>query len=307
MIHLPERHRILVVDDEPDVFTLTRLSLRQMQYREHGVELVQATSGAACIAELQAHPDTSVILLDVVMESEHAGLDACRAIRQQLGNKLVRILLRTGQPGIAPEKQAIDDYDIDGYLLKTELTTTRLYAAVRTALKAYEELVELERHRSLLRYVLDCATEVHSFDGIELALRKTLAAAADLTESTFSVLSLETFGSHGDPLKFLLHSGSNPCGTDEATAQAIVQKVLADPQSQSVAGVSRLADGLLIPLRLHRELGRGWIYLQGNRVDHIVEQVLPILASQAGNTLYAVVAQCLLEDREDPFYTSISV
>ena len=305
MIHLPDTHRILVVDDEPDVFTLTRLSLRQMQYRGRGVELVSAISGAACVADLQAHPETSVILLDVVMESEHAGLDACRAIREQVGNKLVRILLRTGQPGIAPEKQAIDDYDIDGYLLKTELTTTRLYAAVRTALKAHEELVELERHRTLLRYVLDCATEVHSFDGIELALRKTLAAAADLTEAALTVLSLETFESHGDPLRILLHS--SPSGVDEAAAQAIAQRVQSDPQAQSALQTTRWADGLLIPLRLHRELGHGWIYVQGGRVDHIVEQVLPVLAAHAANALYAVVAQRLLEDREEPFYSSIGV
>jgi hypothetical protein len=248
---------------------------------------------------------TSVILLDVVMESEHAGLDACRAIREQLNNNLVRILLRTGQPGTAPEKQAIDEYDIDGYLLKTELTTTRLYAAVRTALKAHEELVELERHRTLLRYVLDCASEVHSFDGIELALRKTLAAAADLTEADLAVLSLETFASHGDPVRFLLHS--SPSGVNEAAAQAVAQRVLSDPQVQSAPQVTRWADGLLIPLRLHRELGHGWIYVQGGRVDHIVEQVLPVLAAHAANALYAVVAQRLLEDREEPFFSSIGV
>lgn len=305
MIHLPERHRILVVDDEPDVFTLTRMSLRQVKYREHGVELVQALSGAACVAELKAHPETSVILLDVVMESEHAGLDACRTIRHELGNKLVRILLRTGQPGTAPEKQAIDDYDIDGYLLKTELTTTRLYAAVRTALKAYEELVELERHRTLLRYVLDCATEVHSFDGIDLALQKTLAAAADLTEASLAVLALETFESHGDPTRCLIHLSKN--GPDEAAAKAIAQRVQSDPQAHSAVQTMRWGDGLLMPLRLHRELGRGWIYVQGGRIDHIVEQVLPILAAQAANALYAVVAQRLLEDRDEPFYSSIGV
>lgn len=305
MIHLPDTHRILVVDDEPDVFTLTRLSLRQLQYRDRSVELISATSGAACVETLREHPETSVILLDVVMESEHAGLDACRAIRQQLGNKLVRILLRTGQPGIAPEKQAIDEYDIDGYLLKTELTTTRLYAAVRTALKAHEELVELERHRTLLRHVLDCATQVHSFDGIELALRKTLIAAAELTEAELAVLSLETFGSHGDPLRFLLHSSSS--GPGEAAAQEIAQRVKSEPRAQSALEAIRWADGLLIPLRLHRELGHGWIYLQGGRVDHIVEQVLPVLAAQAANALYAVVAQRLLEERDEPFFSSIGV
>ena len=305
MIHLPDKHRILVVDDEPDVFTLTRLSLRQVQYRGRGVELIQALTGAACIADLKAHPETSVILLDVVMETEHAGLEAARAIREQLGNKLVRILLRTGQPGTAPEKQAIDEYDIDGYLLKTELTTTRLYAAVRTALKAHEELVELERHRTLLRYVLDCASEVHSFDGIELALRKTLAAAADLTEAKLAVLSLETFASQGDPVRFLLNA--TPSGGDDAAAQAIAQRVQADPQAQPALQATRWADGLLIPLRLHRELGHGWIYVQGDRVDHIVEQVLPVLAAHAANALYAVVAQRLLEDREEPFFSSIGV
>lgn len=305
MIHLPERHRILVVDDEPDVFTLTRMSLRQMKYREHGVELVQATSGTACVAELKAHPETSVILLDVVMESEHAGLDACKAIRQELGNNLVRILLRTGQPGSAPEKQAIDEYDIDGYLLKTELTTTRLYAAVRTAIKAHEELVELERHRTLLKYVLDCATEVHSFDGIELALQKTLAAAADLTEAKLAVLFLETFESHGDPTRCLLHLDAS--GRNEAAAQSIAQRVQADPQTQSAKQALRWGDGLLVPLRLHRELGSGWIYTQGGHIDHIVEQVLPVLAAQAANALYAVVAQRLLEDRDEPFYSSIGV
>ena len=69
----------------------------------------------------------------------------------------------------------------------------------------------------------------------------------------------------------------------------------------------RWADGLLIPLRLHRELGHGWIYLQGGRVDHIVEQILPVLAAHAANALYAVVAQRLLENREEPFFASIGV
>lgn len=305
MIHLPQTHRVLVVDDEPDVFTLTKLSLRQVQYRGHAVELVSATSGAACVEQLRQHPQTSVILLDVVMESEHAGLDACRAIREQLGNKLVRILLRTGQPGSAPEKQAIDEYDIDGYLLKTELTTTRLYAAVRTALKAYSELVELERHRTLLRYVSDCATEVHSFDGIELALQKTLTAASELTESPLGVLSLETYASQGDPLRFLLHSGLS--GDQDLAAQAIAQQVLSDPQALAATQPTRWSNGLLIPLRLHRELGHGWLFLQGGHVDHVVEQVLPVLAGHAVNALYAVVAQRLLENRDDSFYSTMGV
>jgi hypothetical protein len=74
-----------------------------------------------------------VILLDVVMETDTAGLDLCAAIRGELGNPLVRILLRTGQPGIAPEQHTIDTYDIDGYLAKTETSSARLYTAVGCA------------------------------------------------------------------------------------------------------------------------------------------------------------------------------
>src|SRR5438552_7535019 len=149
MITLPNKHRILIVDDEPDISMVTKLSLKGVSYRGRSIEFETAASGKEAIDAMKVRPDTSVILLDVVMETSTAGLDACRTIREELGNKLVRILLRTGQPGAAPEKQTIDEYDIDGYLPKAELTTNRLYAAVRTALKAYEELIELERHRQI--------------------------------------------------------------------------------------------------------------------------------------------------------------
>src|SRR3954469_7923773 len=136
--------RVLVADDEPDVLAVTRLSLRNMRHGGRPVELVPVTTGAGTVAAMRADPGIAVILLDVVMETDTAGLDACRAIRDELGNRFVRILLRTGQPGVAPERSTIDDYDIDGYLPKTELTTNRLYVAVRTALKAHEELIDLD-------------------------------------------------------------------------------------------------------------------------------------------------------------------
>ena len=301
MIQLPKTHRILVVDDEPDLFAVTKLSLRTLKYNGHGVELIPAASGQEAIAQMRAHPATSVILLDVVMETQHAGLDACRAIRQELGNRFVRILLRTGQPGVAPEKQAIDEYDIDGYLLKTELTTTRLYAAVRTALKAYEELLELERHRELLKLVHDCMASIHSFDGVDLALQKTLAAAREITGATLAVLSLATCESHGDPISCRLHLG------DDAAAEQIASQIQAAPEVAARVTPGPFGIGTLIPLRLYRDLGRGWIYFEGGSTDAAVQQVLPMLSAHAANLLYATVAQQILESREGPFYDSIGV
>ena len=119
-------------------------------------------------------PNIAVILLDVVMETNTAGLDACRAIRQELNNPFVRILLRTGFPGEAPERETINAFDLDGYLPKAELTSTRLYSAIRTALKAWEELIELERHRELLAAIHVGVVTLHSFAPLEEALEQIL-------------------------------------------------------------------------------------------------------------------------------------
>ena len=139
-----KKHRILIVDDEEDVHAITRLSLRGLRYRGRRLEFLTATTGRSAVEIMRRHPGIAVILLDVVMENDHAGLDACRAIRDELDNAFVRILLRTGQAGVAPEKKVIEEYDIDGYLAKGELTSMRLYTAVRTSLKAYGELMDLE-------------------------------------------------------------------------------------------------------------------------------------------------------------------
>jgi CheY-like chemotaxis protein len=305
MIAIPETHRVLVVDDEPDIFAMTKLSLRKLRYNDHPVELIHCSSGTEAVEFVRQHPDTSVILLDVVMESETAGLDACRAIRGELGNRLVRILLRTGQPGVAPEKKAIDEYDIDGYLLKTELTTTRLYAAVRTAIKAYEELVELQRHRELLGFVHESACQLRAFDTVDFAMQKILAAAATITGARLSVMSLRTFDELGDPRQCLLHLSDDDSGAERAAA--IAERVQADVSIGTGREPIDWEEGLLIPLVLHRELGDGWVYLEGGQFDSFVRLVLPVLAAHAGNALYAAVAQHILEEREGPFYNSMGV
>ncbi len=73
-----ESFQILVVDDEPDVLSLTQLSLKGVQFQGKPVELLEATSGRQTVEMMRSHPEIAVILLDVVMESDSAGLDACR-------------------------------------------------------------------------------------------------------------------------------------------------------------------------------------------------------------------------------------
>lgn len=302
----PDKHLILIVDDEPDILVVTRLSLKGLRYRDCPLELLSAASGEEAVAVMKANPDIAVILLDVVMETNSAGLDACATIREELGNRHVRILLRTGQPGVAPEKEAIDKYDIDGYLPKAELTSHRVYAAVRTAIKAWEELVELDRHGRYLTALHDCVSSLHSFGSLDETLERILETAVEIYPTDLAVLHLETFVGKGNPQKCVLHLSTD---TDDARSEGRVAEVTKklgrslDTDTEPTA----IDSGMVVPLRLHRELGRGWIYLEGVDVDEVTRKVLPILASHAANALYSVVAHGMLSDREGPIYDSMII
>jgi CheY-like chemotaxis protein len=303
----PQKHLILIVDDEPDVHQITKLSLRGLR-RGRPIEFISASSGEEAIRMMQAHPDVAVILLDVVMETNSAGLDACRAIRETLGNPFVRILLRTGFPGEAPERQTIDEFDIDAYLPKAELTSSRLYAAVRTALKAWEELVELERHRELLAAIHEGIVSLHSFAPLEETLGRILETAVELSPTPLAVLQLETFDEQGNSQRLSLFQSTDPdSARAEAAAQAATTRIVQNASAQGYRQAGPVEGGYLVPLVLHRELGHGWILLTEATPDPLAAMGLPLLAAHASNALYAAVAQALLEGREGSIFDSFSI
>ncbi|MGC2854794.1 diguanylate cyclase [Novispirillum sp. DQ9] len=147
--------KLLVVDDAPEVHDVTRLALRTMRHRGRGVEIISAHSAAEARTVLAAQPDIAIVLLDVVMETDDAGLRLVHHIREDMRNHFVRIILRTGQPGQAPEERVIVDYDINDYKAKTELTAQKLFTCVLTALRAFEDIMALEQHRKGLRKIIE--------------------------------------------------------------------------------------------------------------------------------------------------------
>ena len=280
--------KVLVVDDEPDVAAVTRLSLRGMRHSGRPVELVVATTGAGAVAAMRADPSIAVILLDVVMETDTAGLDACRAIREELGNRYVRILLRTGQPGAAPERATIDDYDIDGYLPKAELTTNRLYAAVRTALKAFEELVDLDRHRRALLLLNETAASLHPYEPLRLMLERVLGAMVALVPTPLAVVGVELKREGAEPRRTIVHlstanDGPEPTGAAAAASERI--QAYLDDQVEPEAGA--VADGYVVPFTLHEGLGSGWLFAAGVVPDALARSTLPLLAAHAANAVYS--------------------
>lgn len=131
------RWKVLLVDDEPAVHQVSRLILSDLQFDGRDIELLSAESAAQAREILLHESDLALVLLDVVMETDDAGLALVRHIREQRCDHLVQIVLRTGQPGVAPEREVVQHHEINGYWLKTDLTAQRLRTVVVSALRSY--------------------------------------------------------------------------------------------------------------------------------------------------------------------------
>lgn len=161
----PVRHEaqpwnILVVDDEEQVHNITTLVLDRFQFEGRKLNFIHAYSAKEAREILVDHDDIALILLDVVMESGLAGLQLAKYVRQELKNRFTRIVLRTGQPGQAPEESVIADYDINDYKDKTELTATKLKTLMYSTLRSYRDIVALEENRKGLEMIIDSSAQI---------------------------------------------------------------------------------------------------------------------------------------------------
>ncbi len=159
---------VLLVDDEPQVHEVTHLALRGFEFQQRGLELLSAYSAAEARAVFAQRDDIALALIDVVMETEHAGLDLVRYLRETCDNRLTRLVLRTGQAGQAPEDRVIRDYDIDDYKEKTELTTQKLRTLFYSMLRSYRDLGVIEAQRSGLSRVLQASAKVQNAATLKL-------------------------------------------------------------------------------------------------------------------------------------------
>jgi len=139
--------KVLLVDDEPDIHDITKLTLSRFRLDGRALSFVHAYSGAEAKEVLQRETDIALVFLDVVMEKEDSGLEVARWMREDLNNQFTRIVLRTGQPGQAPEERVIVNYDINDYKEKTELDRTKLFTTTFAALRAYRDIMKVEDAR----------------------------------------------------------------------------------------------------------------------------------------------------------------
>jgi response regulator RpfG family c-di-GMP phosphodiesterase len=193
----PGPWKIMIVDDDKSIHAVTKLALSAYSFHGRPVAWLDAYSGEEAVQLVRQHSDVALVLMDVVMETDSAGLDAAQRIRDELRNPFVRIAVRTGQAGVVHEEEVVRRYCIDDYREKTELTATRLFTLVHTSLAHYDQLRTLEDARAQTELVvaLSEAIEARSPDtGNHLrrvaAYSRLLAQLAGLDQASTHLLYL---------------------------------------------------------------------------------------------------------------------
>src|SRR5437667_7503565 len=202
------RWKIAIIDDDHAVHDGTRFALSDYRVNGQGLEILSAYSAADGRQLMRSHPDVAVVLLDVIMETDTAGLDLVEFIREDLKNETVRIILRTGQPGQAPERRVIVDYDINDYKAKTELTADKLFTALTAALRSYQQLQRLVETRRGLEMIIEGASTLYDFKSMQRLAEGVLTQIASLLNvECGGILVLREGGGPREEFSILAGSG----------------------------------------------------------------------------------------------------
>jgi response regulator RpfG family c-di-GMP phosphodiesterase len=300
---LPARHKwkLLVVDDEPDVRELTKLNLRDFRFAERELEIIEAGSAYEANALLREHADIAVALIDVVMETDDAGLRLVEFIRNELGNSLIRLIIRTGQPGLAPERYVIDNYDIDDYKDKTELTATRLYTTVRSAVKAYRELRTIELNRMGLQRVLMAAPDIYRLSNRSLqqffqGVLTQVIGLCNLSDSSF-IATTDGMIATIDEAEGNAYAVTDSLARDGRLEN--IRTLCAEAVTSGSMPEGLRKDSYMVPLEVNQK-PEGFIYLEPTQdFQESDRQLIAMVAQQCSSALENLRLHINLADSHD--------
>jgi diguanylate cyclase (GGDEF)-like protein len=183
-----ETWQVLIVDDDPEIHSVTQLALSDLVVLGRRLEYLHAYSGKDACELIEKNDDIVLVLLDVVMETDDAGLNVVKYIRETLQRKDIRIVLRTGQPGYAPEESVIKEYDINDYKTKTELTRRKLVTTVFAAIRSFQQIATVNENRQGLEKIVSGATELSSQHSLSTYSQSVLAQLRTLISDDISAV-----------------------------------------------------------------------------------------------------------------------
>jgi len=226
-----KKWKVLIVDDEADIHKITELVMNDFQFQGRKIIFLNAYSANEAREILKKNSDIAVILLDVVMETQTAGLDLIKFIRDDIQNKLTRIILRTGQPGTAPEDDVIINYDINDYKRKTDLTKSKLDTVLITAIRAYNHLLILNKSRKGLKKIIDASANIFEtnsmiqfIEGILLQLTSMLKLEEDTIYLEVSAIAVNE--DNFDNLKIVAGTGKYATFKTKTLGESVSPEVL---------------------------------------------------------------------------------
>lgn len=255
---------LLLVDDEEDVLEVSKLVLEDMQFEGRPLRILTAQSGRAARDIFEAEADIAVAFIDVVMETEHAGLDLVKHVRENLGNHQTRLILRTGNPGAAPQHEIVRHLEIDDYKEKTDLTADRLETSVLTSLRGYRNLKARLRMERGLEQMIEASAALHSnistIDFLRTALMQ-IAAIVQVELDNEEIRGAMVIQRQDNELQVLVglmgyehaegiaKAASMPVGLMEEL------RTLAEPE-----GIHQVASGVVFTISVHHsEIYHFWV------------------------------------------------
>lgn len=302
--------QVLVVDDDPAVHEVTKLVMTGFEMDGRTLEFSHCYSSAEARETLASRTDIALILLDVVMETDHAGLVLARYIREELGNLNVRIILRTGQPGQAPEEQVIRDYDINDYKEKTDLTRRKLITVFYAGLRGYRDLMRIEHARQGLRRSIEAIGQIYSSHNL-----KSFASA--VLDQVNYLLDLNGEGLCASRMSAYTASSSNGRLTVLAATQAFSQLLIGDEVSSLPEEVQAVLKRTLHEKAGHHGPRHYTGYFRTNAgsesviymtfSDPITEEALDLLEIFSRNVAIAYDSLLLREDTQNAQRATISM
>ncbi|MEK8020054.1 MAG: response regulator [Candidatus Parabeggiatoa sp.] len=282
--------KVLIVDDDLDIHAITELALKDFSFADRTLQIFQATSGAEAQTILRAESNIAAALIDVVMETDDAGLRLVDFIRNELKYSLIRLIIRTGQPGMAPAREVIERYDIDDYKSKTELEDDKLYTTMRVALKSYRDLVTLDSNRKALRKILEAVPEFHHAQSLNHFFNGVLSQLIGLCNlgenSLISTVDSGLVITADNQHQVTVQSGTGRLAPSEESEeierirQICLDKILGETAEQTLP-----ADVLFLPLEINQK-AIGFVYLENaHHLSRADLDLIQIMAQQCSSAL----------------------
>jgi c-di-GMP phosphodiesterase len=273
---------LLIVDDDEEIHTVTKLALSDLTVLGKHLVFHHAYSGKAAVQFLRQHPHTALVLLDVVMESDDAGLKVVQQIREELGMDEIRIVLRTGQPGYAPEESVIKEYDINDYKTKTELTRSKLVTSIIASLRSYQQIRTINQSRRGLQKIINAGAnllEQHSLHEFSEGVVTQISSLIGLHAEGVLCAQIEDDGSASDNIYVLGAAGHYApyikCQLDRLDNPRIVAQI-----TKCLRTRQHLFTDLDTVLYLGNDTHSAAVYIETNRpIEELDRQLIEVFLS----------------------------